>query len=75
MSKFEEFLQEISPLPLEIRRSLILMRQLDSKKDELSNTNNRLVKQYFQSLSKQKNKDQKYCHPLLAQIRGNYDKI
>ena len=33
MSKFEEFLNEISPLPQEIRRSLILMRQLDIKKD------------------------------------------
>ena len=33
MSKFEEFLQRISSLPLEIRRSLILMRQLDVKKD------------------------------------------
>jgi hypothetical protein len=33
MSKFEEFLQEISPLPLEIRRSLLLMKQLDTKKD------------------------------------------
>ena len=33
MSKFEEFLQEINTLPQEIRKSLILMRQLDVKKD------------------------------------------
>jgi hypothetical protein len=39
MSKvFEDFLQEISPLPLEIRRSLLLMRQLDLKKDGKSHT-------------------------------------
>ena len=38
MSKFEDFLQEISPLPLEIRRSLLLMRQLDLKKDGKPNT-------------------------------------
>ena len=54
MSKFEEFLSEISPLPQEIRRSLVLMRQLDIKKDgkqssqvnslEISNANNRIVK-------------------------------
>ena len=33
MSKFEEFLQEINILPVEIRRALVLMRQLDVKKD------------------------------------------
>lgn len=38
MSKFEEFLQEINTLPIEIRRSLILMRQLDVRKDGKSNT-------------------------------------
>lgn len=33
MSKFEEFLDEINTLPIEIRRSLVLMRELDTKKD------------------------------------------
>jgi hypothetical protein len=33
MSKFEEFLEEINTLPIEIRRSLVLMRELDIKKD------------------------------------------
>ena len=32
-SKFEDFLQELNPLPNEIRRSLLLMRQLDQKKE------------------------------------------
>ena len=55
MSKFEEFLEEINTLPLEVRRSLVLMRELDTKKDgknalqaiitiELQNTNNRIAK-------------------------------
>ena len=33
MSKFEEFLEEINTLPIELRRSLVLMRELDTKKD------------------------------------------
>jgi len=40
MSKFEEFLDEINTLPIEIRRSLVLMRELDSKKD---GTNNEII--------------------------------
>lgn len=36
MSKFEEFLDEISTLPIEIRRSLVLMRELDTKKDGIT---------------------------------------
>lgn len=68
MSKFEEFLEEINTLPIEIRRSLVLMRELDIKKDgnilfilmlliiELQNINNRIAKQYFISLNKKKDK-------------------
>lgn len=33
MSKFEQFLEEINALPVEISRSLVLMRELDFKKD------------------------------------------
>ena len=38
MSKFEEFLEEINTLPIEIRRSLVLMRELDIKKDGITPT-------------------------------------
>ena len=59
-SKFEDFLQELNPLPVEIRRSLQLMRQLDQKKDgiylicfimflEITAANNKMIKKYFAS--------------------------
>ena len=37
MSKFEEFLEDINTLPIELRRSLVLMRELDTKKDGMCN--------------------------------------
>eukprot|EP00347_Sterkiella_histriomuscorum_P020736 403336671 len=77
MSKFEEFLQELSYLPTEIKRSLVLMRQLDVKKDELQNLNNRLAKGYFQSLQKKKTEkeSQQDQKKVIDQIRQNYDHI
>ncbi|CDW80641.1 chromatin remodeling contains zinc finger [Stylonychia lemnae] len=77
MSKFEEFLQEIHSLPIDIRRCLVLMRQLDFKKEQLQNTNNRITKGYFASLSKKKNEKEQQTEQkkVIDQIRANYDEI
>ncbi len=52
MSKFEEFLDELTSLPPAIRRCLKRMKELDKEKEELSSMNNKKAKEFFLKMKK-----------------------
>ena len=49
---FDEFLDELTVLPPELRKCLQKIRELDYKKEELSNRNSKIAKTFFAKLKK-----------------------